>query len=538
MSVTKNMSVIKEELKKGQTVLCLILKSIFLAISPLFLRYLGESINVIDADRSLSVRYIVLYAAFILLNYIANYGMSLYFLRIRKESVERSRLAIFDLFPKADWRYLGSKKHGELLYKCSSQLSELCNDTWEMLFKAIEIIITVSAVFLQTIMIEPLFIIVYIVIIPISVYLSLRAADVCIKTSEERQKRHEQYIGVLSEIVSNINEIQVYGAKDLFENKYSSAINAATEGENLHQKSILNYRIKEKFYNLICYFTILFLAIYLVSMRSIPIGYLITLTGYGAIVFMQFSQINYIKDMYINNSYLMNSLDDIRRIPQIDDRNVCISLNNQDNIVLDHVTAAYSEDKPLNYSFTIHYGEFVALKGKSGAGKSTLLKLLVKLLPKSGGKIWVAGQEIDSIAIESLRQYVCYTSQSAYIFDGTVAENIFWVNPSKYSSRELKDLLTEAGLWNLVYDVSGVERHISDMGRNISGGEQQRIAILRALLRNSSIYLFDESFSNLDSETELKMIELIKDKLQNKTVIFVSHTDQICNFVDRVIELE
>lgn len=176
-----------------------------------------------------------------------------------------------------------------------------------------------------------------------------------------------------------------------------------------------------------------------------------------------------------------------------------------------------------NLDFTIEKGEKVLIEGESGSGKSTLIKLLLGLYRPKKGEIDYNGVALKEIDLRNLREQVGYISQHVFLFNKTVKENILLGN-TNITDDELLKLLAECSLDKRVNDFEkGLHQEISEKGSNFSGGEKQRIALARALVKNPGVIIIDEGTSNLDRDMEEDLLEKIEEKFSGKIIIRVTH---------------
>ncbi len=190
-------------------------------------------------------------------------------------------------------------------------------------------------------------------------------------------------------------------------------------------------------------------------------------------------------------------------------------------------------------SLSIGKGKTLALVGDSGGGKSTIAKLLLGLFQIENGSILINGKAYKDYTLEQLRDEMGYVPQDAYIFNGTIKENIKYGNINALE----EDIINAAVLANahdfIIAQPNGYETYVGERGIRLSGGQRQRIAIARAIIKNPSILLLDEATSSLDSESE-KMIQDALDRfMRNKTSIVIAHrlstimnADRICYIKD------
>lgn len=171
---------------------------------------------------------------------------------------------------------------------------------------------------------------------------------------------------------------------------------------------------------------------------------------------------------------------------------------------------------------TIPQGSFVGITGESGSGKSTLAGILSGSLDRYTGEISIGGIPLRDISRASLRETITYVPFASYLFEGTVASNLRLAKPDA-TDEQLWDVLRRCRLEGLVRSAGGLEAPVVTEGANLSGGQRQRLAMARALLHDTPIYILDEATSNIDVESEAAIIELVKELSSAKTVIMITH---------------
>ncbi len=167
-------------------------------------------------------------------------------------------------------------------------------------------------------------------------------------------------------------------------------------------------------------------------------------------------------------------------------------------------------------------GSFTALVGESGCGKSTLASILMRKNKSCTGTVSVGGVPLSSIQEESLLRNITYVSHQSYLFKGTVRENLLMGNPCA-SEEELWEALSRVKLSEFLKKEQGLDTPLLEKASNLSGGQRQRLALARALLHDSPVYLFDEAASNIDVESENDIMQEIHVLAKSKTVVLVSH---------------
>ena len=185
---------------------------------------------------------------------------------------------------------------------------------------------------------------------------------------------------------------------------------------------------------------------------------------------------------------------------------------------------SYEPDREILHSvdLTFPQGSFTALVGESGCGKSTLASILMGRNKGYTGSVSVGGVPLSSIQEESLLRNITYISHQSYLFKGTVRENLLMGKPGA-SDEELWAVLSRVNLAEFLKAEQGLDTRLLEKASNLSGGQCQRLALARALLHDSPVYLFEEATSNIDVESENDIMREIHELAKSKTVILVSH---------------
>ena len=200
---------------------------------------------------------------------------------------------------------------------------------------------------------------------------------------------------------------------------------------------------------------------------------------------------------------------------------------------------SYSSDATIleNVNFEIKKGNLIGIVGESGAGKSTVLNLIVGLIDKSHGKIYVDNQEISEKL--KLTNKIGYVPQETFLIDDTIENNICLGLSEQSDKLKINQIIKETQLEDLIKNLPlGLQTHIGEKGLRISGGQRQRLGIARALYTNPSILVFDEATSSLDTETENEILDVIKELKNEKTIIVVTHKSNISDLYDHLYRLQ
>lgn len=199
-----------------------------------------------------------------------------------------------------------------------------------------------------------------------------------------------------------------------------------------------------------------------------------------------------------------------------------------------------SEDELSNISFKINKGQTLAIIGATGSGKTTLISLIPRFYDATEGEVLVDGVNVKNYKFDTLYDKLGYVTQKAVLFAGSIRENVFFgESAAPESDEELKNAIELSQAEEFVDKLpDGAEHMISQMGRNVSGGQKQRLSIARALSRKPEILVFDDSFSALDYKTDAKLREGLNEKLKDTTKIIVAQRISTIRHADKIIVLD
>lgn len=199
-----------------------------------------------------------------------------------------------------------------------------------------------------------------------------------------------------------------------------------------------------------------------------------------------------------------------------------------------------SEDELSNISFKIEKGQTLAIIGATGSGKTTLISLIPRFYDATEGEVLMDGVNVKNYKFDTLYDKLGYVTQKAVLFAGSIRENVFFgESGAPETDEELSNAIALSQAEEFVNKLpDGTEHMISQMGRNVSGGQKQRLSIARALSRKPEILVFDDSFSALDYKTDAKLREGLNEKLKDTTKIIVAQRISTIRHADKIIVLD
>ncbi|MBO5372635.1 MAG: ABC transporter ATP-binding protein/permease [Lachnospiraceae bacterium] len=195
-----------------------------------------------------------------------------------------------------------------------------------------------------------------------------------------------------------------------------------------------------------------------------------------------------------------------------------------EDIFLKNLHFAYDESREIlkGIEMEIPAGKMISIVGESGCGKSTVAGLLSGKNKSYQGSIIIGGKEISDINEQELMRYITSVRHNSYLFKGTVEENLRMAKEGA-TKQELEEVLKRVNLYDFLWEQQGLLTKLTERGGNLSGGQCQRLAIARALLHDTPVYIFDEATSNIDAESENMIMQVILELAKTKIVLLISH---------------
>lgn len=359
-------------------------------------------------------------------------------------------------------------------------------------------------------------------------------------------RRHRAERTVNSRVNDNLTGARVvkaFGQQDQENDRFESP------NERLREAEIRIVRYNNRFtilYNLVQEVSNIWVwivgVILLMNMGNVELGVLITFVGYvgqlnGPMNF--FSRVFHMWTDSINSAQRMFEIMDA--IPDIQETGNPVRLTDPDGeIELSHVTFGYDVTKPVLKDVSLHVrpGEVLGIVGRSGAGKTTLVNLISRLYDVNEGEIRMDGIPVKELAFHDLRQNVAMVSQDTYIFMGTVADNIAYANPEATREDIIRAAMLASAHEFIANMPDGYDTVIGASGKDLSGGEKQRISIARAVLANPKILILDEATASVDTETEKAIQASLNYLVKGRTTLSIAHRLSTLRDADRLVVID
>jgi ATP-binding cassette subfamily B protein len=355
----------------------------------------------------------------------------------------------------------------------------------------------------------------------------------------EVRERVSRLTSIVEESASGIEVVKSFGLED------SVLLRFERTSREVYSQTIRASVLAGLFFPLMGVFSSVAVAVvliyggYLCLSGALSIGVLVAFTQY---VNRLTGPINDLVFMYDSLQTALAALDRIYEVlksGQVESDEGIDLVDVRGEVLFDHVWFEYVPGIPVlkDINLTIRSGEVVALVGHTGAGKTTMANLLMKFYEPTRGRILVDGVDVRNVRRSSLRRFISYIPQETFLFPGTVIDNIRIVKPEA-SIEEVIEVCRRLGIHRFVERLpNGYYTDVGEVGKRLSTGEKQLIAIARALLKDSRIVIVDEALSSVDSETEEMLKKAIRELLRGRTGIVIAHRLTTARDCDRVVVL-
>ena len=276
--------------------------------------------------------------------------------------------------------------------------------------------------------------------------------------------------------------------------------------------------------------------------KQLTLGDLVMVNAYMIQLFLPLNFLGFVyREIRRALTDLENMLGLLKRQPQITEQPDAKLLQLQQGALqFDQVSFGYQSSRPIlrQLSFRVAAGTKVAVVGASGAGKSTLARLLYRFYDVDAGSIRIDGQDISTVTLDSLRRAIAIVPQDTVLFNSSIRDNIRYGRPDA-SEADIDNAIELAHLTGFIASLpKGDATEVGERGLKVSGGEKQRIAIARAILKRSPILVFDEATSALDSAAEQAILQAMREVARNHTSLVIAHRLSTITDADNIIVLK
>lgn len=379
------------------------------------------------------------------------------------------------------------------------------------------------------------------VVLPIILIVLAIAGPILIKRFKAMLKKFDGFNASIQENLTNIRVVKSFVRTDYEKKKFKAA------NDDLYNASIYAEKLMilgEPLLMVLLYCTIL--AVIVVSTKVIANGSL--LVGEFTAIFTYIMQIimsflmtiAMVAQLFMSEASAKRIAEVLDEEPDIKDPENALEALKDASVEFKNVSFSYNEGKNIinNASFKIDSGEMVGIMGATGSSKSSLVQLIARLYDVTDGEVLVGGENVKKYKLHSLRENVGMVLQKNVLFSGTIADNLRWGNKNA-TDEELRNACKIADADEFVSSFpDGYQTDLGQGGVNVSGGQKQRLCIARAILKSPKILILDDSTSAVDSATDARIRQGLRESLPNTTKIIIAQRVSSISDCDKIIILD
>ncbi len=452
---------------------------------------------------------------------------------------------LFDRFLKLKIKDIENIKNGQIMSYFVKDINELRRIVWKGSSYGVRTIFTLIIVMLQmskcsnlklTILtMLPIFVGSFIVI-KLKKYLEIN-----FKRSQERFTKLSEYI---QESTDSVRTTKAYSCEENQLKEFIKKNKKVKESDNIVDifSNLIKISIKISFG--LCYAISLIYGSKLVLDGTMTLGALVEFNGYIALFV---GPVDWLPGLVTAFKRAQISYKRIEKVFELDKEQITFEKNTElqerleGKIEIKNLSFNYPDciiNTLENININIEKGKTLGIIGTIGSGKTTLMNLITKLYDIPNGKIYIDGRDINTIPTDVVRDNICYITQDNFLFSASLKENINLFR-DEYEDQKILDSTKKSVIYDEINNMeNGINTIIGERGIDLSGGQKQRVVISRAFLKNSSVVIFDDTFSALDNRTSKELLDNIKDLTQDKTCIIISNKISDVKNSDKIIVLE
>lgn len=372
-------------------------------------------------------------------------------------------------------------------------------------------------------------------LIPVKIVINVLVRHYAEKAGDELMCANKKYNTWFADILSGIMDIKLWNLKAMKVKEYGDHIEQINQSSK--KMSLLTARNTLLMQNIevLVMNSIYILGAYLINDGSLSFGKLIAVISFASYMLVP---VNVIMDLRVILKQIKPSVEGIKRFYELNEENYYASspiVSELCSLEFQNVCVSFDGHEILkDVSFKVQRGDKVAIVGDNGSGKTTIINLLLRVYEPTSGKILVNGIPIEEFNIEDYRRKFSIVAQDIHLFRGTVGENIMFSKMVPEFSDETISFCTKViDSWE-----EGYETEVGAEGQKLSGGERQKIALLRALYHKSDIIILDEATASYDKESEIEFNQFIKNNTDYGFYFVVTHRSEILECMTKVLHLE
>ena len=472
--------------------------------------------------------------------YIMGYYGHVVGIRMQKDM----RRDLFDKYQRLPFSYFDDHKTGDLLSRLTGDLqnvSELAHHGPENLFLAVLMFIGAFVILLN---INVTLTLVMFAIIPFIILFTVLTRRSMFEAMKNSRKEMSNVNSTLENSITGIRETKAYVAHHHERCKFAATNTLFAKYRSQSVRWIGIYSAVMELLTDVLYLVVIFIGgVFMIQGKLNAADF----TAFLLYINMFINPIHRFVTLFEQLQEGMSGFSrfyEIMTTPdEIDEGEVVIE-DIKGDVAFEKVTFSYVNDDTTDkavisdLSLSLRAGDTVALVGPSGGGKSTICNLIPRFYNVQSGRITIDGIDVKDITLDSLRRNIGMVSQSVFLFDGTVRDNIAYGKPDA-SDEEIVEAARKANIHDFILTLdNGYDTEVGERGVKLSGGQRQRISIARVFLKNPKLLILDEATSALDNVTEMQIQEALEELSEGRTVIVVAHRLSTVKNADEIVVID
>jgi ATP-binding cassette subfamily C protein len=507
----------------------------------------GEGVTLILrnlADKSgmpLNIETVLLiYVILLTLTALMQYWKSILDVNYQQTFIYQIRQRLFKKIIRADWQLLNNKSKTNHLQVLTKEVPNLATYFYYYLHLITSFLMTLSFVG-YAMLVSAKFTMIIILVGTMLFFILRRSLFRAFHLGNEYVDAYRHILKYIDDFWLTVKIAKVHGSESFYSDRFDEANVALLNMEYRIQK---NYFLPQLIYSLAGIVVLVFVVYIGYQSDQVPLTSFFILIILFAKIFPQFISMNTDVNMILSNVAsvkLVLKLDE--EFPEVElySNTYVDSLPLEKEIKIKNLDFAYPDGVNLfnKFSATIPAKKITGILGESGRGKTTLIDLIAGLQKPEAGIISIDGTVLEDQLYPGWKNSIGYLPQDSFFVDGTIYENLLWDSNSNVGEDEIMDIVDQVNATSLISrQKQGLYTHIVNYQYHFSGGERQRLALARVLIRHPQLLLLDEATSALDTENERLVMEVLANLKHKVTILFVTHKTSILPWFDKVIRIK